>query len=76
MTSVNNILIAVIPLTAVVNFIAEPFCALTIHLQEKTVSKAYVKMTTYQIGEEDMPFKNGSTLVSKAIATDRAAVLI
>ena len=58
------------------NFIAEPVWALTIHLQEKIVSKAYIKMTPYQIGEEDMPFKNGSTLVSKAMTTERTAVLV
>ena len=75
MTSVSSILIAVIPLTAVVNFIAEPVWALAIHLQEKIVSKAYIKMTQYQIGKEDAPSKNGRTLLNNVMATERTAVL-
>jgi len=58
-----------------VNCIAEPVCALAIHLHEKTVSKAYTKMTPYQIGEEDMPLKKGRALLSWAMATERAADL-
>jgi hypothetical protein len=58
-----------------VNFIADPVWALDIHLHEKTVSKAYIKMTQYQIGEEDMPLKKGGALLSRAIATERAADL-
>lgn len=57
------------------NLIADPVWALAIHFHEKTVSKAYIKMTQYQIGEEDVPLKNGGTLLSKAMATERAAVL-
>ena len=57
------------------NFIAEPVWALAIHLHEKTVSKAYIKITQYQIGEEAMPLKNGRALLSRAIQTERVADL-
>ena len=42
---------------------------------EKIVSKAYIKMTQYQIGKEDAPSKNGRTLLNNVMATERTAVL-